>query len=86
MRGEPGDDTGLVTVKPRSFYTNEAQWLGCRGIVIATGVCGDVWECWGGDEVVTWHLPEFCGWTLLALDIVRLLQTSPLGQWVWPIT
>ena len=81
MTGEgEGREPGLVVAKPRSFYSNEAQWLGCHGVVMAAGLRGDVWEGWGGESLVTWPLSGLSGWTLLALEIVRLLQTSPLGE------
>ena len=74
-----GGEPGLVVVKPRSFYSDEAQWLGCHGIVMAAGLRGDVWEGWGGESLVSWPVSVPSGWTLLALEAVRLLHTSPLG-------
>lgn len=71
----------LMVVKPRSFYTSEARWLGLHGVVLGEGVCGEMWEGWDGEELVSWPLPPtVSGWDLLALEIVRLLQTSPLGN------
>ena len=80
VRGE-GEDPALVVVKPRSLFTREAHWLGLHGIVLSEGVCGEVWEGWGGEELVSWPLPpSLTGWDLLAMETVRLLQTSPLGE------
>ena len=71
----------LKVIKPRSFYTSEARWLGLHGVVLGNGVCGEVWEGWEGEELVSWPLPHsVSGWDLLALEIVRLLQTCPLGE------
>ena len=71
----------LRVVKPRSFYSNEARWLGLCGVVMGEGVCGEVWEGWEGEELVSWPLPpSVTGWDILAFEIVRLLQTSPLGN------
>ena len=77
---EDGGEPGLVVVKPRSFYSNEAQWLGCHGIVMAAGVRGEVWEGWGGECLVSWQLSGFSGWTVLALQLVQLLHTPLLGE------
>ena len=80
VTGEEGAEPGLVVEKPRSFYGNEAQWLGCQGVVMAAGVRGEMWEGWGGESLVSWSLPGLSGWTLLALETVRLLHTTPLGE------
>ena len=66
-------------VKPRSFYTQEASWLGCHGVVMTAGLCGAVWTGWGGESLVSWPLPGYSGWNLLAMETVRLLQSPGLG-------
>lgn len=73
-------EPGLVALKPRSFYSNEAQWLGCQSIVMATGLRGDIWCGWGGETLVSWPVVGYSGWDVLALETVRLLQTSQLGK------
>ena len=66
-------------VKPRSFYTQEASWLGCHGVVMTAGLCGAVWTGWGGESLVSWPLPGYSGWNVLAMETVRLLQSPGLG-------
>ena len=80
VTGDEGENPALLVVKARSLYTSEAQWLGLRGIVMATGARGEVWEGWGGEELVTWPVSSLSGWDLLALETARLLHTSPLGD------
>ncbi|CAI8013266.1 Nucleoporin NUP188 [Geodia barretti] len=81
VTADEGEAPMLKVIKPRSFYTSEARWLGLHGVVLGNGVCGEVWEGWEGEELVSWPLPHsVSGWDLLALEIVRLLQTCPLDS------
>ena len=74
-----GKEAELLVMKPRSFYSSEAQWLGCHGIVMAAGLRGAMWEGWGGETLVSWPLAVYSGWTVLALETARVLQTPRLG-------
>lgn len=47
---------------------------------MATGLRGDVWCGWGGEHLVSWPVGGYSGWDILALETVRLLQTSQLGM------
>ena len=80
VMGDEGENPVLEVVKARSLYTSEAQWLGLRGIVMATGLRGEIWEGWEGAELITWPLPSLNGWDLLAMETVRLIHTTPLGK------